>query len=376
VNKIGFKKMLFILGTPRSGKKLLKCLLDGHSKLLVWPDELPYFAIFQSLQGPDKKASCESLNEILINSILKRIPSPFSKDDNLMLGDFNASKFVNNVNQIQNKRMSSKDYLLYIANAYYTSYDRYKKINIKYFVLTCSGQGFDWSSKSLLNESSFIWVDREIQQAYASFREKIIRKKKIELFDFFNPNLIKGAMWQFYLYALLLDKLEKHILRDNFHLVSLKVLKKTPDKVIRDINNMIGVDYEQVQKNLTICNDPYESNFIGKNIKSSEVINKSSELRIPLTQFEIDCIGYINGEKNKFGFNFYTLCLVTKTSFFNGIAHRANFKKNIVTTKIFQVLFGLVLMYRLFFIIFCLKYRSTDSILHFSKDKYISCLTN
>jgi hypothetical protein len=376
VNKIDLKKMLFILGTPRSGKKLLKCLLDGHSQLLVWPDEIPYFAIFKSLEGADKKVSCDALNQILINSILKRIPNPSSKEQYLMLGDFSASKFINNASHLQNKRMSSIEYLLYIANAYYASYDRYKAINIKYFVLTCSGQGFDWSSQSLLDESTFIWVDRGIQQAYASFREKIIRSKKISLFDFFNPNLIKGAMWQFYLYELLQGKLKQHIMRDNFYLVDLEVLKKTPDKAIRDINNMIGVDYEKIQKNLTICNEYYDGNFIGKKIKSSTVINTSSELKIALTEFEIECINYIVDSKQKFGFNFHTLSSVIKTSFSNEVALKGNLKKNIVTTKMFQVLFGLILLYRLSFIVYSLKYRSPDSILTFAKDKYIHGLIN
>ena len=72
-SKYIYKKpqFLFILGTTRCGKKLVKCLLDDHPDILVWPEEFPYFTYFQEFDINNGKAPVSDLNKGIIDSIFK-----------------------------------------------------------------------------------------------------------------------------------------------------------------------------------------------------------------------------------------------------------------------------------------------------------------
>jgi len=122
-------QLVFILGTPRSGKKIIKCLLDNHPDLIVWPDEFPFFTLYKIHKDIDRKNYIDNINNIIINKMLVR-----ANANNKDVANIPPKTFVGNLDvglfasQIIGNKSIPMDYMGYLSTLFYA----YKKANVKF----------------------------------------------------------------------------------------------------------------------------------------------------------------------------------------------------------------------------------------------------
>lgn len=288
---IDFNKIVFILGTPRSGKKVIKCLLDNHPDLLVWPEEFPFFALYNQQKQLDNNNYISNLNKIIVSSMMKR-SYPKTNQNSIKLGtrpffgNLDVSLFADLLYKYESSKMDSLSYLSLLFNAFHKANTKYSRLKVKNYIITCSGQGFDWSKESLLRNSQFIWPYRDIYSTYASWREKVLNGKKINLYQFLNTKIRKGSFYQISLLCHLSKRLEENSKRSNFLIIKLKDIQKNTCDSIKTISRFLSIKHSSTLNEQTICGDIYPGNSHEKSLRKGRIISRSSKIKTPLTTFE------------------------------------------------------------------------------------------
>ena len=282
-------QFLFILGTTRCGKKLIKCMLDEHPDILVWPEEFPYFTYFKETAGKRKEALISDLNKRIINTILPKAKFNYNTDhpitEKIFLGNLDVNLFIQKLQVNQTNQITPINYLYYLLDAFHNAHAKYKDKKVKYYAILCPGQGFDWSNNNILKESKFIFPFRNNIESYQSTREKRFNKFN-GLYGYFSPIKKNGALYWMYLFSYLSDRVKENLHRDNFYILPLKELQTNASQTIEKLCKFLSIKNNDSLTKLTILGLKYQGNLQEKKLRQGVIISRSSNYSIPLFTYE------------------------------------------------------------------------------------------
>ena len=282
-------QFVFVLGGVRCGKKLIKCLLDDHPDMLVWPLEFAYFTYFWEITRNKKKPLISDLNEFILSIIFKNAGLKYKNyeqsDNSLFWGDLDLSLFQIILNTKQTQRTTPTEYLYHLFNAYHQAHSKYRNKPVKYYVILCSSQGFDWRLDNLINQSLFIIPYREYSECYQSIRQK--RSKNLRgLINYYWPSRIKGALYWIYLFSYINERHKENKQEPNFHYISLKNLQVNFKVTITELCKFLNINNLKILAKPTILGEIYEGNMQDNNKGYGTIEKHSSSYKLPLLTLE------------------------------------------------------------------------------------------
>ncbi len=272
---------LFIFGTTRSGKKLIRSLLDGHPDVLMWLSEFPYFANFKELAGTSRNASVFKMNHELILPAFRN----YVEKDSDTIGSFNFCIFQKELEQRQDEEMDATSYLYYLFQALQSAHNDYRNKPVKYYAMICLGLSMDWNDRALLESDYFIFAYRDMIKSYESTRGKQLAKNT-SLYSFFNPKRRKSALYYMETCKLFSDLLKERLHTVNCHIVALNQMQQNPDNTLANIRKFLSIEDHPTLSHLTVFGEPYKGNMQEKSLNQFKIASRPSKIMTPLCSFE------------------------------------------------------------------------------------------
>ena len=283
-------KFVFILGTYRCGKKLVRSLLDGHPDLLVWPTEFPFFAYFDSGSQPEDLRVTE-----LVCSHIDRLGAPESGQPSRSALD--ATSFKSTLRASTNPAMTSTEYLRALFEAFERNHRDFAQRRPSYYVLLCSGQGFDWSNDSLISESLFIVPERPARQSVESVRNKFLHLKGKQ--SGLMPDFFRRGHKRNLLYLITISRLVNTFTTDRLgarqrvHIPLAELQTRTRDATDR-IRELLGIDAHSALDRLMRLGQPWQGNLGDRGKNDGTIHVSGSSYRYSLTGFEQELLDSVD----------------------------------------------------------------------------------
>ena len=363
---------VFILGTTRSGKKLIRSLLDGHPDVLMWPFEFPFFTNFKEIAGTSRKVSISKINHGLI---LPKFQKHLIKDSDPS-ASFDFSVFQKEIEKRQDEEMDAISYLYYLFQALNSAHNDYMDNPVKYYAMICLGLSIDWNDHALIESAYFIFAYRDMIKSYASTRGKRLADN-VSLYSFFNPKRGKNALYYMETFQLFSNIIKDHLHKRNFHIVPLNQMQQNPDKTLTNICKFLLIEDHPALSHLTVLGQPYKGNMQEKGLNQGKISPRPSKLMTPLCSFEkrifdlLDLFSY-ESEKMIFSkkFGFIEMVRSAFSSAFieipdDKLTSKKNTRKIVILCRR-----SLILIY--FFVIYCvIRNVPFSKLLKYKEDLYI-----
>lgn len=276
------KEPIFICGHIKSGTSLLVSLLDSHSKLIVFPEELFLFDKFQKLKR-DKKDNINDFWNLFFNDIqIKRFFGNNQKGlfGNVDYSNFNAKEFEkkcrNSFKDIKIKDNEKKIFEVIFKSFIEVQKDSFSK---KWVEKSPKNENFFKKWIKYYPNAKFIYLKRDPFEVYSAIKRKREKEKiKYTIYNFIAS--YKESLKQ----AILFSKEFK----DNFKIVEFNNLLENKEREIKNIIEFLSIEYEKTLLNPTKNGIPWNGNSMFRNNSSSKIEKDNlKEIRIStLTNFE------------------------------------------------------------------------------------------
>lgn len=240
------KAPIFISGHIKSGTSLMISLLDGHSKLLAFPEELFFFNKLEKLKKERKLLVSDFWNLFFSDTQIKRL---FSGEQSGLFGNVDYTHFDGIGFEFECRKAFAADALI-------AQNERriFEMIFYSYQFVSKSPADLIWVEKSPTNERNFktlmnwypdckfIYLRRNPLEVYAAVKKK--RQKegvKYPISHFLNNYKTSTRK---------ADKLAKEY-PNNFMIVYYEQLIAAKDKTIRQIISFLNIEMEDILLNPT-----------------------------------------------------------------------------------------------------------------------------
>ena len=265
-------KLLYILGTFRTGKKMIGSLLDSHKNYVVWPNEYGFF--YTHWKFIEKKKNYQLFKK----EILSHFKKNFNKENIL----FNISLFNKELKKLK-LSIKPEINLKNIFQIILKCQKNKNKNTIKYFCLVTPSILFDFNELNKNYEKKVIITTRDISKCFYSMRNKRLENKQYNIsenFYFFFKEMLK-------LFFRALIDLENHKkIKINYLQINLSSFKKKPSKYLKALHDYNNIKHFMQNLKLTRLGYKYQGNFGDRKLNSAIVKNASSKNKFKILNFE------------------------------------------------------------------------------------------
>lgn len=262
-------KILYILGTFRTGKKLLGSLLDSNMNFVVWPNEFSFYYLHW-LYIKNKKDE-KTFKKIII----KHLEKNYIKNNSY----FNLNLFKNKILKFKFTQKAENDLfkLFYILKLCFK--DQLKS-KIKYFCLVTPSITFDFSILNEKIDRKIIIISRNLISSFISMRNKRLSNK-----NSFDISIFLKELPRLFYRSLIDFKNHKNI-KLKFINIKLEKFKLSPILNLKKIYEYCNVIDKKNNYKLTRLCYHYQGNFSEKNLNKGVILNKNSNYSLKLTRLE------------------------------------------------------------------------------------------
>ncbi len=291
---------VFICGHRKSGTTLLRNLLDGHSNLNVYPNDLGILYLYfpnYILECDDANALRARLDKILFENQEESCKKSLLKKFHICFDgwrkDFNSKVNRLGVDELKNKSIImniltdtfDKFFLKIYSEKQDFSINLYKETMLEINAIKIAEE---------IPGSRFIHVLRDPRANYASLKSGVETYYGPKGSD--NNNTIMMSLIHRLQLSLGLASINlKAIGKDSYYLIRYEDLINNPQTTLADLSNWLGIKYEDSLLMPTLFSDLQGSNnFEGE--KKHEISNQSlDKWKTKITQQEEAVISYFLG---------------------------------------------------------------------------------
>lgn len=263
-------KFLFIIGTFRTGKKVLGSLLDDNKYFVVWPNEYSfhyYFWKYNKIEKSPKK---------LRHNIINHFKRNFDKKNQLFNFKLFKKKIMKlNFNREQHILLRNIFEILLLCS------NNKKKSNVKYYCLVSPSIGFDFINTKHEKNTRIILTERNPLKSLISMRTKSISSKTPANFSIFLTKIYNLIL------RILVDRHNhKKLKKQKTFVIDLDNFKDQPKNYIKKIFKFLGIKFTLFNFNLTRLGKRYPGNFVEKKLNKGTFLQISSSEIYTLSNIE------------------------------------------------------------------------------------------
>lgn len=262
-------RILYILGTFRTGKKLLGSLLDSNKNFIVWPNEFSFYYLHWLYIKKIKDE--KNLKKVII----KHFKVNYIKNNSY----FNYNLFKKKILKFRFTKKAEHDLfkLFYVLKL---CFKNQLKSKIKYFCLVTPSITFDFSILNEKIDRKIIIVSRNLISSFVSMRNKRLSSK-----NSFDISIFLRELPRLFYRSLLDFKNHKNI-KLKFINIKLENFKLSPILNLKKIYKYCNIINKKNNYKLTRLCYSYQGNFSEKDLNKGVILNKSSNYQLKLTRLE------------------------------------------------------------------------------------------
>ena len=223
---------IFIGGHPKSGTTLLLSLLDSHSELLVFPEEIKFFNFILKQKKSKRIKTILSYSGAHIPS-LDKVSYSLGKHDYSNKRDYsniNGKKYLNSLKKSLSKAKNDKELFL----AIFDNWQKFTVINrrkLKYLVeKSPDNELYKEKIIRVFPNAKFLHIIRDPRDNYLTYK-KLHPKLNVEEFCCSWSLSTKTGL--------------KSIKKNNYFLLKYEDLITQPKKILKDICNFLDINFEK-----------------------------------------------------------------------------------------------------------------------------------
>lgn len=288
------KKVIFIVGSGRSGTTLMHSLLDNHPQLLVWPFEYDYCTLFKDFEEEQgiKEPTVNQLNNYFfwLGIGVER----FGKEHSPGVGKaFSLSavapdSFHSIMEEYSQEKINRKEYLQLLLYAYHQSYTPSQRPDAFVVKMTLPTDEIIQD----FPEARIIYMARNPIETYASIKRFYFKAAEE------NPSVVyfPGAINRRHRWGLLevatapvlysYNWLHEHKNYKGILKVTLEDLQREPESTMEKLTDFLGISLTPSLLEPTMLGQSYGSN-LSSGSDSGGVIMQTESYIGDLTHFEL-----------------------------------------------------------------------------------------